>query len=249
MRTLIVTVAGTATRFNRDTNTEVLKCLYYKNRPEYTLLSQILNQSEDIDEYVIVGGYLYEQLETFVEEHLFSLKSKIKLVYNPFYREYGSGYSLLKGIEAVSEQADEIIFAEGDLFFDQESFEYIVRTEQNVLTINREFILSDKAVVLYIDESDGVHYLYDTSHKSLFVSEAFKAIYNSAQIWKFIQPKLLKEVVGSLSEKQKQGTNLEIIQGYFGRLAEGQYEIVPMKVWCNCNTVADYERVYTMLAR
>ena len=42
MRTLIVTVAGTATRFNRDTEKEVLKCLYYKERPEYTLLYQIL---------------------------------------------------------------------------------------------------------------------------------------------------------------------------------------------------------------
>ena len=68
MKTLIVTVAGTATRFNRDTETEVLKCLYYKERPEYSLLSQILNQSEDIDEYIIVGGYLYEQLETFIED-------------------------------------------------------------------------------------------------------------------------------------------------------------------------------------
>lgn len=249
MKTLIITVAGTATRFNRDTDAEVLKCLYYKKRPEYSLLSQILNQSEDIDEYVIVGGYLYEQLEKFVNEHLFSLKSKIKLVYNPFYREYGSGYSLLKGIETVSNQTDEIIFAEGDLFFDKESFDYIVRVRQNILTINREFILSDKAVVLYVDESGGIHYLYDTNHKLLFIPKAFKAIYNSAQIWKFIQPKVLKEVASGLSEKQKQGTNLEIIQGYFGRLIEGQYEIVPMKVWCNCNTVADYENVYTMLTR
>ena len=115
MRTLIVTVAGTATRFNRDTEKEVLKCLYYKERPEYTLLYQILAKSDGIDEYIVVGGYLYDQLEVFVEHNLLPFKSKIKLVYNPRYRDYGSGYSLVKGLEAVSEKTDEIIFAEGDL--------------------------------------------------------------------------------------------------------------------------------------
>ena len=59
MRTLIVTVAGTATRFNRDTEKEVLKCLYYKERPEYTLLYQILAKSDGIDEYIVVGGGLF----------------------------------------------------------------------------------------------------------------------------------------------------------------------------------------------
>ena len=29
MKYLIITVAGTATRFNRDTKEETLKCLYY----------------------------------------------------------------------------------------------------------------------------------------------------------------------------------------------------------------------------
>ena len=61
MKTLIVTVAGTATRFNRDTEKDTLKCLYYRESPEYSLLYQILDKAENIDRYIIVGGYLYEQ--------------------------------------------------------------------------------------------------------------------------------------------------------------------------------------------
>lgn len=34
MKYLIITVAGTATRFNRDTKEETLKCLYYTDEPQ-----------------------------------------------------------------------------------------------------------------------------------------------------------------------------------------------------------------------
>ena len=59
MKTLIITVAGTATRFNRDTSRDTLKCLYFQENPQYSLLYQILDKARDIDKYVIVGGYLF----------------------------------------------------------------------------------------------------------------------------------------------------------------------------------------------
>ena len=42
MKYLIITVSGTATRFNRDTMEETLKCLYYTDEPQYALLAQLL---------------------------------------------------------------------------------------------------------------------------------------------------------------------------------------------------------------
>lgn len=249
MKTLIVTVAGAATRFNRDTVNDTLKCLYYREFPEYSLLYQILDKAENIDRYIIVGGYLYEQLEEFVEQNLSRFKSRIDLVYNPFYHEYGSGYSLIKGVEALLEGTEEVLFVEGDLFFDRRSFSALMESRRDVITVNREFILSDRAVVLYLDQADGVHYLYDVNHNLLFIPEHFKAIYNSGQMWKFVSPELLSQVVSQLTEKQRQGTNLEIIQGYFGGLAPGDYEILPVELWYNCNTVADYENVYSKLKK
>lgn len=249
MKILIVTVAGTASRFNRDTEKDTLKCLYYRESPEYSLLYQILDKAENIDRYIIVGGYLYEYLEEFVEQNLSCFKSKIELVFNPYYQEYGSGYSLIKGIEALGEDAEEVVFVEGDLFFDKQSFSAILESRRNVITVNRELISSDKAVVLYLDQFDGVHYLYDVNHKLLFIPESFKAIYNSAQIWKFVSPGLLSQIVCQLTEKQIQGTNLEIIQGYFGSLSSRDYEVLPVELWYNCNTVVDYDHVHSKLRK
>lgn len=244
MKELIITVAGTATRFNRDTNKDTLKCLYHTDRPDYSLLSQILKKSTDVDRFIIVGGYLYEELCSFAETNLKDYLHKIELVYNPYYREYGSGYSLIKGIEALSEKADEVIFVEGDLFFDVQSYDKVINSSKNVLTINREFILSDKAVALYVDTHKQIHYIYDTSHKYLSIPEPFEAIYNSGQIWKFTSLERLLDVVSDLTDEQIKGTNLEIIQNYFGDLSFDEYEIVPINVWYNCNTVADYQKVY-----
>lgn len=249
MKELIITVAGTATRFNRDTDKDVLKCLYYTESPEFCLLSQILKKSVDIDRYIIVGGYLYEELCFFVESYLKDYLPKVELIYNPYYREYGSGYSLIKGIEALSEEVDEVLFIEGDLFFDKQSYDRVIYSSKNVFTINREFILSNKAVALYIDTHKKIHYIYDTSHQYLFIPKPFEAIYNSGQIWKFTSLERLRHVVSDLTEDQIRGTNLEIIQNYFGNLSFEEYEAIPMEVWYNCNTVADYQNVYLIMTQ
>lgn len=41
-KALIITVAGTASRFNKDLDKETLKCLYFEGKPENSLLCQII---------------------------------------------------------------------------------------------------------------------------------------------------------------------------------------------------------------
>lgn len=183
MKALIMTVAGTATRFNKDTSRDTLKCLYFQENSRYSLLYQILDKARSLDKYIIVGGYLFEELSAFINCNLQEFKDKIELVYNSHYEDYGSGYSLIKGIEAVPSECDEVIFVEGDLFYDGGSFEQVISSNNNVITVNREFITSRKSVVLYVDMNGHIHYLYDTKHLSLEIAEPFQAIYNSAQIW------------------------------------------------------------------
>lgn len=247
MKSLIVTVAGKATRFNRDTETETLKCLYSKGDFRDTLLYRILDASRSFDEMVIVGGFLYEKLEKFVRTELKEFQEKIKLVYNPRYEDYGSGYSLLKGVEALSEDAQEVLFAEGDLYVDPVSYAEVVAAAGDVVTVNREPIYANKAVVFYTDRNGKIHYLYDISHKELFIGEPFSAVFNSGQIWKFGDVSRLKKVSENLTESQMKGTNLEIIQGYFGSLEADGFQILGFEKWYNCNTVADYNRVYDEL--
>lgn len=246
MKVVVITVAGTATRFNQDTREEVLKCLYYKDKPEYSLLYQILQKVGEVDQFVIVGGYLYSKLEEYVNTCCLEFRSRIKMVYNEKYNVYGSGYSLMKGIEAI-ERADEVIFVEGDLFFDADSFNNVLTSPKDVITVNRELILANKAVALYVDGDDYIHYIYDVKHTLLHIPEAFKAIYNSAQIWKFSNLSKLKKVIAGLTDQQVKGTNLELIQGYFRDMKSADVSICVIEEWENCNTVADYLKIYSRI--
>lgn len=247
MRNLIITVAGTATRFNRDTDTDTLKCLYYQDKPTETLLYQILKKAQDVDRIIIVGGYLYEKLEAYVAKYLVGFQANTTLVYNEHFADYGSGYSLLKGIEALEEETGEVIFVEGDLFYDESDMRKVISSSKDILTVNREPIWANKAVALYLTPDGSPRYLYDTKHVSLCIKEPFIGIFNSAQIWKFVDFVRLREIVNRLTIEQQRGTNLEIIQGYFGELPADAYEIVTFDTWFNCNTVSDYLKVKTLM--
>lgn len=241
MKSIIITVAGMSSRFNRDTKEQVLKCLYYEDTPDNSLLSLQVHKIFDlVDEIIVVGGYKFEDLKKFIRDRMTDVNHKIKLVYNEHYYDYGSCYSLLKGIEAVSYGADEITFIEGDLFFDTESIERIIISKNDVISVNNEPILSSKAVALYFDANNYPHYIYDTNHSCLEIHEPFTAIYNSGQMWKFCNPSKLRKVCSELTQKQIGGTNLEIVQCYFGGITLENLEIVKVTEWFNCNTVSDY---------
>lgn len=249
MKSLIITVAGTATRFNRDTEQTTLKCLYNIDGYRNSLLYQILDKARDFDEFIIVGGYLFNTLNEFINHYLTEFKDRIKLIYNPEYENFGSGYSLILGINNVSEEADDIVFVEGDLFFNEEDFSKVKNSESNVLTVNHDIITSKKSVVVYETIENKLQYIYDTKHQYLAINEPFMAIYNSAQIWKFKDPDKLRAIIDNLSETQRRGTNLEIIQAYFGDLQSTEYNIVDFSEWYNCNTVADYKNVYLKIPK
>lgn len=249
MRSLIVTVAGTATRFNRDTQEETLKCLYNTGGYQNTLLYQILDKAGEFDEFVIVGGFLYHKLEEFIDRHLSEFRNRIRLVFNPEYATFGSGYSLILGLQNTAPDTDEIIFVEGDLYFDSSDFGKIVSSEKSVITVNHELITAKKAVVVYERLNHTLRYLYDTSHSYLRIDEPFLAIYNSGQVWKFSDTDRLASVLNSLTTDQTKGTNLEIIQGYFGELTPSEYDIVEFSTWHNCNTVADYKIVHSKITK
>ena len=89
--------------------------------------------------------------------------------------------------------------------------------------------------------SGKIHYIYDTKHNALHIDEPFFSIGNSGQIWKFIDIECLRYICNDLLEEEKKGTNLVIIQKYFGKLTEKQYIIFNFKEWINCNTINDYK--------
>lgn len=244
MKILLITVAGMSSRFSQSLGKTYLKCIYYSANITESLLYHLLHLDITFDKYIIVGGFMYEQLKMVLEQEFSDICEKIILVNNTEYAEYGSGYSLYKGLqEALKWDFNEIVFAEGDLFVDKDTFLKISESPKDVLTCNQDVILAKKAVVFYFDKEYGIHYVYDSTHNILNIKEPFRSIYNSGQVWKFARPDFLRKIFANMREDEWQGTNLVFIQNYFQFLKQDEYEIMQFKHWINCNTIADYERI------
>ena len=249
MKIGIITVAGISSRFNYNLSDDkkVLKCLYHEENPKETLVYKIVEKLEDFDRIIIVGGYRFFDLCGYVQNHVpKGMKEKISIIKNDHYDDLSSGYSLYLGIrEAFDNYSDiqEILFVEGDLDIDEESFSKVVHSQKNVLTFNREAIYSNKAVVVYQNENNDYKYLFNADHGLLTLKEPFKAIFNSGQTWKFKDMKILKIANNYFKNNMIEDTNLAIIQKYFDLVDNDEIELIGLNHWINCNTREDYKLI------
>ena len=145
-------------------------------------------------------------------------------------------------MELINSGMDEIVFAEGDLFFDSTNFKKITDSPANVITTNNDPIEAKKAVAFYLNLNGKVKYIYDTNHSSLEIKEPFLGIYNSGQVWKFSEPQKLFSSAENLTEEENKGTNLVIIQKYFDQIEAEKLQVIHFEKWINCNTVEDYRK-------
>lgn len=242
MKTAIVAVAGISSRFNENERNKVLKGIYTISDERKTLLYSILRKCIGLDKVILVGGYQYENLEKYVLKYQEEFPFSIELVYNPYFKELGTGYTLKAGLEACLKEPDceEIIMIEGDLFFDEQSFERVKTSCRSVATYNYKLIDSRKAVIAYINQEKELKYIFSTNHGAVEMKEPFLEIYNSGQIWKFADIDCVKKLMGKLPEEVWRGTNLLFIETYFAEMRETEREMIDLKIWENCNTRMDY---------
>lgn len=238
-RAAIITLAGLASRFRQSLGKDVLKAIYKEG--EYKSILDILLEycKEDINDIYIVGGYKYDDLTVYIKNNY--KDSNINLIYNNNFT-LGSNESLLCGIRTLNQSYDEVLFIEGDLIIDKESFNNIVKDRNNVITFNKEEINAKTSVIYYINKNNKIVYKYDTKHELLEVNEAFKTISNSGQIWKFTDINLLKEVCSIFSKEDMNNTNLATIDKYFNQIFFENISFVEIKQWFNCNTINDYKK-------
>jgi choline kinase len=247
--TLVITVAGTSSRFTQSLQKETLKCIYSESPYNKTILEVLLGYADKMfDKIIIVGGYKFDDLIKYVANYFDT--GNISLINNDLFADYGSNYSLYLGIaEALKDDDCSITFVEGDLIFDRQSFEMICTSKYCVVTSNSEPIRADKSVVFYQTKHNAIKYIYDTKHKELFIPEPFIHAANSGQIWKFTQPEILRLIIQSQNKNDYKDTNLNIIQKYFGQQNNVVYNIINIKQWYNCNTVEDYRRAFQNIDR
>lgn len=243
MRCVIITVAGCSERFNKNVQSPSLKCIFYQKEKRKTLLYSMLKKCAGYDKVIVVGGYQYDALQSYIKEFENEFPFSIETVYNDSFDKYGSGYSLYVGIRTClqDKSCSEILFAEGDLAVSEEELETIKQSEKNCLTANCQDIRSDKSVIVYINDKDEIRYQYDTSHGFFHIREPFSRIYNSGQIWKMKERKVVEDITKEMVEEEWQGTNLVFIEKYFNAIKRENMEIIPLKYWINCNTRKDFE--------
>lgn len=244
MKAAVITTAGMSSRFNEGIPEEKkeLKAVYFEDDYTKTLLYHLLQKCEYADSIILVGGYKIDSLKKYLSLLDKSLREKIVLVENDHFEDLGSGYSLYLGLNAAfKDNAKEILFVEGDLDIDDESFKQVVKADRSVLTYTYEPIYANKAVVLYRNGDDKFKYAFNREHGLLLVKEPFSCILNSGQLWKFTDMKVLKEASRLFYEQSRNDTNLGIIQNYLDEHME--VELIPLKRWTNCNTRADYKKI------
>lgn len=246
MRVAIITTAGISSRFNRGVPEakKKLKAIYTEGDKESTLLYHLLKKCAYIDRIIVVGGYKYDALKEYCSELEPVLRDKITLTYNEHYENLSSGYSLYLGLEEVLQSnVTDVLFVEGDLDVDNESFKNVVNSGKSVLTYTYEPIYANKAVVLYKDEKGQYRYVFNSSHGLLSIDKPFSCILNSGQIWKFSEIDVLRHASEKFVKETKDDTNLRIIQNYLDSGVEA--DIVPLSRWTNCNTMEDYKKIVT----
>ncbi len=244
MKIAIITVAGISSRFNDGIaeNDKKLKAVFYEDKPQNTLIYHLLRKCDFADKIIVVGGYKIDSLKEYVDSLEDEVKTRIEIVYNEHYKDLGSGYSLYLGLkEAFVHNPDEVLFVEGDLDIDDESFAKVVDSKESVLTYTHEPIYANKAVVLYKDADDRYRYAFNSDHGLLTISSPFSCILNSGQTWKFTDMDKLKKATDDFFENSKADTNLRIIQNYLDMGVEA--ELVALNRWTNCNTRADYKKI------
>lgn len=248
MRAAVITVAGISSRFNEGIpeKDKCLKAIYYEENEKNTLLYHLLEKCMFADRIVIVGGYKYDELKAYCKELPNVMKDRTILVYNKHFTDLGSGYSLYAGLKEVfgwSEAVEEVLFAEGDLDIDRDSFNRVAGAGTNVLSYCLEPIYANKAVVLYRDAEGNFKYAFNSSHGLLKIEEAFSVIFNSGQIWKFTDTERLKAASERFYEQERNVTNLGIIQNYIASCDRESFDLIGFARWTNCNTRGDYRKI------
>lgn len=248
MEIAVITVAGISSRFNEGVPKEDkrLKAIYYESDRTCTLLYHLIEKCMFVDKIVIVGGYKYEDLKAYCDELPGAMKARLALVYNEHYADRASGYSLYVGLKEIFdrfEDVEKVVFVEGDLDIDKDSFCKVIDAGSNVLTYNFEPIYAKKAVVLYRDADERFRYAFNSSHGLLKIDQAFSVILNSGQMWKFTDVEKLKAANENFGETENDGTNLRIIQNYIDLCDTESFELVSLSRWTNCNTREDYRQI------
>ena len=246
---LLITCAGQATRF-KESGGNTHKSIFSIDGDICKSPLGIMCQYAKFIERtpVIVTGFMADEIDDALSELSSKLEIQIYSTYNEHYSDLGSNESLICGLQFIMQNFDyaeyDIMFAEGDLIVDFDTFREIANSSYNVITTNGNSIINmNKAVVVYQNVHGTYKWAYDPAHKSVSITDAVW-LAESGQIWKFkIDYICLYNILYGLIKSDRKDTNLNMIYKIFTYCGDtvDAVKIETFKQWFNVNTVNDYK--------
>ncbi|QPB08558.1 hypothetical protein [Vibrio phage Va2] len=184
----LIMAAGRGTRMGGDTH----KCLTPVGEYETPFIvkqMEKLNEAFDISGFVIVVGHLSDSIQETLGDDFRGVP--IWYVVNPNYSEYGSGWSLLKGMEAIRnieyfDESSSMIVTEADCLIPTDQYKRLNNDWESRCLIGPNININ-KSVVVTVREHDCRmdEFVYDREHNNVLVKVAHGsyAIGESIQTW------------------------------------------------------------------
>lgn len=163
----VILAAGVASRLRPLTN-DCPKCLL--NVGERSLLQRSMDalKSNGITEFVIVTGYLHEQIENFVKKNYSDVK--VTFIHNDIYDSTNNIYSLW--LARPEADGEEILLLDSDLLYDPQIIRRVLDDgNENLLTLIRHD-LGEEEMKVVVDAKGAITELSKTCNPADAIGES-----------------------------------------------------------------------------
>ncbi len=230
----VILAAGMASRLRPLTN-DCPKCLL--SIGERSLLQRSMDALIDagIHEFVIVTGYLHEQIENFVNKKYTS--EKITFIYNDVYESTNNIYSLW--LARPETEGQDILLLDSDLLYDPQIVKLVLSSEEdNVLTLIRHE-LGEEEMKVVTDENGAIKEISKTCDPSVSAGESL----GIEKMGKSYTKVLYAELRHMMEDEGLENVFYE--RAFERLLAKGHtYKVLDVTKYFSCelDTVEDFER-------
>ena len=230
----IILAAGTASRL-RPLTLHTPKCLLKVG--ERTLLQRSMDAliEAGIREFVIVTGYLHEQIEDFVRE-TYGESIKVCFIHNKDYETTNNIYSLW--LARPEAEGQEVLLLDSDLLYDAEIVKRVLADKhENVLTLIRHE-LGEEEMKVVMDKDGAITEISKTCNPALAAGESL----GIERMGKAYTTALYKELETMMKKEHLENTFYEL--AFLRLIAKGQtFSVLDATdlFSCELDTVEDFE--------
>ena len=230
----IILAAGTASRL-RPLTLHTPKCLLKVG--ERTLLQRSMDAliQNGIREFVIVTGYLHEQIEDFVSR-TYGDSIQVRFIHNKDYETTNNIYSLW--LARPEADGKEVLLLDSDLLYDGQIVERVLADRhENVLTLIRHE-LGEEEMKVVMDEKGAITEISKTCDPALAAGESL----GIERMGKAYTAALYKELKVMMNQEHLENTFYEL--AFLRLIAKGNtFHVLDVTdlFSCELDTVEDFE--------